>query len=84
MSTWFVYLLRCADATLYAGITTDLKARLQKHNTGMGAKYTRSRLPVVCVWQEQAMGESNARKREAEIKKLTRSEKLRLIQTLLP
>jgi putative endonuclease len=50
----------------------------------MGAKYTRSRLPVVCVWQEQATGESGARKREAEIKKLTRSEKLRLIQTLLP
>lgn len=84
MSTWVVYLLRCADDTLYTGITTDIEARLKKHNAGVGAKYTRSRLPVVCAWQEQATSESNARKREAEIKKLTRIEKLHLIQTLLP
>ena len=77
-------MMRCADDTLYTGITTNPEARFKKHNTGTGAKYTRSRLPVVCVWQEQATNESNARKRESEIKKLTRSEKLRLIQAWLP
>lgn len=84
MPDWIVYIMRCADDTLYTGITTDLEARLIKHNAGIGAKYTRSRLPVVCAWQEQTASESSARKREAEIKKLTRLEKLHLIQTRLP
>lgn len=68
-------MLRCADGTLYTGITKNLEQRIAKHNDGTGAKYTRSRLPVVLVWHEVAEGESEARKREAEIKKWKRSDK---------
>ena len=81
MPQWFVYILRCSDNTLYTGISTDVAKRVVAHNTGAGAKYTRSRLPVVCVWQEMAMSESIARKREAAIKRLTRAEKQKLVRT---
>jgi len=76
----FVYILQCADGTLYTGWTTDLKARLDTHNTGAGAKYTRGRGPLVLVYSESFETKSEAMRREAEIKKLTRAEKLQLIK----
>lgn len=74
----FIYILRCADGTLYTGWTNDLEKRLQTHNSGKGAKYTRSRRPVELVYTESFATRSEAMKREAEIKKLSREEKLRL------
>jgi len=79
MSRWFVYIVRCADNSLYTGITNDLVERTKKHNAGKGAKYTRSRLPVKLVWRERKSSELAARRREAAIKKLTRIEKIVLI-----
>lgn len=78
---WYVYLLRCADDTLYAGCTTDPKRRLQQHNSGRGAKYTRSRRPVTLVYLEQAENHSQALRREAALKRLSRNEKLALADT---
>jgi predicted GIY-YIG superfamily endonuclease len=77
---WFVYILRCADGTLYTGITKDLARRTRQHNAGTAARYTRSRRPVKFVYQEPQRGQSLALKREAAIKKLTRREKLALIR----
>ena len=76
---WIVYILRCADDTLYTGITNDLAERLLKHENGTGAKYTRSRSPFEVVYTETGLTRSEASKREAQIKALDRSEKLRLI-----
>lgn len=76
---WYVYLLRCRDNSLYCGITNDVKARLQKHNDGTGAKYTRGRGPVVLVYKKKMKTATEARKREVEIKKLTKTEKEALI-----
>ena len=73
--SWSVYLLRCKDGSLYCGITNDLKARLKKHNDGTGAKYTRGRGPVELVWKKKMKTPTDARKKEAEIKKLKKSEK---------
>jgi len=78
---WHVYILLCSDNSLYTGITTDLTRRLSKHNAGKASKYTRSRLPVSGVWFESNHTESSAKKREAELKKLSRKEKLKLIKT---
>ena len=85
-STYYIYILECADGTLYTGISTDPKRRLAEHNAGIGAKYTRSRLPVKLVYQEAAerseedpSGRSAALKRELQIKRLTRIQKLALI-----
>lgn len=75
-----MYILRCADDTLYCGWTNDLEHRLKTHNSGKGAKYTRSRLPVELVYSESAASPSAALRREREIKKLSRGEKLKLIQ----
>lgn len=75
----FVYLLRCRDGSIYCGYTNDLKRRLQKHQTGKGAKYTRSRLPVTLVYQETLKTKSEALKREYAIKQLTRQQKLALV-----
>ncbi|TAK05667.1 GIY-YIG nuclease family protein [Patescibacteria group bacterium] len=75
MSRWHVYLLRCADGTLYAGISNDLSARLAAHNAGKGAKYTRSRLPVTVVWSQAMRSATAARKKEAAVKQMTRLEK---------
>ena len=72
---WNVYIVRCADGTLYTGITTDFENRIAQHNLGKGAKYTRSRRPVVLVWMRRTASESAARKREAAIKALTKTEK---------
>lgn len=80
MKNWLVYILRCGDDTLYTGITNDLKNRLQSHNDKRGARYTRARLPVTLVYQEEASSRSQASRREAVIKKLTRSKKLELIR----
>ena len=77
---WFVYILRCADGTLYTGYTNDVEARVKKHNAGKGAKYTKSRLPVVACYTETLDSKSLAMKREYRIKKLTRAQKLTLIK----
>jgi putative endonuclease len=81
MSSWFVYIVRCSDKTLYTGVTTDVEERLKKHNAGTGAKYTRSRRPVVLAYIEKKRSESTAKKREAQIKRLSRNEKVSLIKT---
>lgn len=75
MHSYHTYILRCSDGTLYTGITTDLDRRLREHNAGKASKYTRARLPVEMIWHEPAESESAAKKREAEIKKLSRKEK---------
>lgn len=77
--TWVCYLLRCADGTLYCGITNDMEKRLGAHNAGTAAKYTRARGPVEIVYAEHCDDRSVASKREMAIKKLTRLEKLALI-----
>lgn len=77
---WFVYVLQCADGTLYTGITKDLARRTKQHNDGTAARYTRSRRPVKLVYQEPQRSQSLALKREAATKKLTRRQKLALIR----
>lgn len=77
--SYYVYILRCADGTLYTGYTDDPQRRSQVHNAGKGAKYTRSRLPVELVYQEACGDKSAALRREYAIKQLTRAEKLKLI-----
>ncbi len=76
-----VYILLCADGTLYTGIARNAEWRLKIHNSGRGAKYTRSRLPVQLLYRENQPDKSSALRREWEIKHLSRSEKLRLIET---
>ncbi|MCI5997838.1 MAG: GIY-YIG nuclease family protein [Peptoniphilaceae bacterium] len=76
----FVYILKCADDTLYTGYTTDLKKRLKTHNSKLGAKYTRGRTPVKLVYFELCETKSEALKREKKIKKLKKSEKENMIQ----
>jgi hypoxanthine-DNA glycosylase len=75
-----VYILECSDGTLYSGWTNDLEARIATHNAGKGAKYTRSRLPVKLVHSEPARTKSEALKREQELKRMTRAQKLDLIK----
>lgn len=84
MTGWTVYILQCADGSLYTGITTNLERRLDEHNTGKrpAAAYTRSRLPVRLVYQEEVKDRSLAQKREAEIRQLNRQEKLALLQSV--
>lgn len=77
--TVFVYIVECADQTLYTGWTTDLHRRLAAHNAGKGAKYTRSRTPVRLVYTETQPDPSAAMRREIEIKRLRRHHKLQLI-----
>ena len=78
--SFYVYLLRCADGTLYTGYTDDPVRRTRVHNAGKGAKYTRARLPVELVYQEACADKSAALRREYEIKQLTRVQKLKLIE----
>jgi putative endonuclease len=78
--SWFCYLLRCADGTLYCGITNDLEKRLAAHNAGTASKYTRVRVPVEMVFAEEWEDRSAASKRETEIKGLKRADKLALIK----
>lgn len=77
---YFVYIVRCQDGTLYTGCTTNLTKRIAVHNAGKGAKYTKTRIPVICVYHEQGIGRSWAQQREYMIKKMTRAQKLKLIQ----
>lgn len=77
----YVYIAECSDGSLYTGWTVDLKRREKKHNSGEGAKYTRSRLPVKIVYFEEYEDKSSALKREIEIKKMSRSAKLSLINS---
>ena len=81
--TAYVYMLSCADGSLYTGWTNDLAKRLENHQAGKGAKYTRGRLPVTLAYYETYETESEARKRECAIKKLTRQQKEKLIQILI-
>jgi putative endonuclease len=77
---YFIYILRCSDDTLYTGITTDLKRRVDEHNNSpKGAKYTRVRRPVTLVYSESVGDRSSASKREYSIKKMSRATKLELI-----
>lgn len=80
---WVVYILRCADGSLYTGITTDLTRRVEQHNAGKGARYTRGRSPVAVIYQESAATVGDALRREREIKALPRTGKERLVQTPL-
>ncbi len=80
---YYLYILKCADETLYTGITTDLKRRVKEHNGAkLGAKYTRSRRPVVLVYSKKYKDRSTAQKAEYRIKSLSKKEKLKLIRTL--
>lgn len=77
--SWFVYLLCCKDKTLYCGYTNDLDKRIELHNNGKGAKYTRARRPVTLVYSESFYNKRDAMKREWQIKQLSRKEKLNII-----
>jgi predicted GIY-YIG superfamily endonuclease len=79
--TWFVYILRCADGSLYTGITKDLIRRCEQHNAGTASRYTRGRLPVSVVYQEPQATRSLASKREAAIKAMSRQGKESLIRS---
>lgn len=77
---WFVYMVECADGSIYTGITTNVKERIAMHNSGKGAKYTRSRLPVKLLICWEHSNRSEATKRELEIKRLSRFQKLELLK----
>ena len=77
--SWFVYMLRCGDGSLYTGYTDDVLRRLAVHQSGKGGKYTRSHLPLELVYQEELPDKSAALRREAEIKRLPREKKLALL-----
>ncbi len=77
-ANFFVYIVECADGTLYTGWTTDVERRLKAHNAGRGAKYTRQRRPVRLIYSEAVTDRRAALKREAAIKRLRRAAKLRL------
>ena len=77
--SWFVYMLRCGDGSLYTGITDDVPRRLEVHRAGKGAKYTRGRGPLELVYQEEVSDKSAALKREYAIKRLRREEKEQLL-----
>jgi putative endonuclease len=78
---WYVYILRCADNSLYTGVTTNLLRREKEHNHSniKGAKYTRVRRPVTLVYSEKVLARSNACQREYQIKKLTKAQKEQLV-----
>jgi putative endonuclease len=77
---WFVYIVRCADRSLYTGITTDANRRVEQHNCGRGARYTRARCPVRLVYLESAGDRGAALRREHEIKRMSPGEKRRLVR----
>ena len=81
MKQWYIYIVECADGSLYTGITTDVQRRILEHNFSFkSAKYTRSRRPVHLRWTKKAADRSEASKEEYRIKKLSRKKKLELIQ----
>lgn len=82
MNKWYVYIVECADGSLYTGISTDVDRRLLEHNYSLkAAKYTRSRRPVKLVWSKEVENRSEASKEEYKIKRLSRKKKLDLIQS---
>jgi putative endonuclease len=81
---WFVYLLRCNDNSLYAGVTTDLKRRVKEHNNStLGAKYTRVRRPVTLAYAEEAASRSDACQKEYKLRKLSKKVKEEKVHTFL-
>lgn len=78
--SWYLYILRCRDGSLYTGITTDVQTRLEAHRAGKGAKYTRGRGPLELVYSENCGDHSTALKREFQVKALPRAEKMKLIE----
>ena len=82
--SWTLYVLRCGDDTLYTGVTTDVERRLAEHQAGRASRYTRGRLPVTLVYQERAATRSDALRREAAVKRMTRDEKTRLVMQARP
>lgn len=81
---WKLYILLCGDGSLYTGITVDVEHRFQMHKTGKGAKYTRGRGPLELVYMEECGSHSQALQREAAVKRLSRQEKLKLIENNKP
>ncbi|MBP9733952.1 MAG: GIY-YIG nuclease family protein [Candidatus Omnitrophica bacterium] len=77
-SVWWVYLLRCRGGEIYTGISTDVRRRVAEHNAGRGSKSLRGRLPATLVYREKSPNRSEAQKREAQIKRLPRAQKLAL------
>jgi putative endonuclease len=85
MNHYYVYILECSDKTLYTGSTHNIEKRIEEHNNGKkGARYTRSRRPVKLVYVESCSTLSDALKREAQIKKLSKVQKMRLIENCIP
>lgn len=84
MASWFVYVVCCRDGSLYTGISTDVDARVLRHNDGRGARYTRARRPVRLLYIERKRSRSNALRREAAIKSLSRAQKLVLVGSVAP
>lgn len=80
MKKWYVYIVQCNDNTLYTGISTDLNKRIEKHNSGNGAKYTKTRLPVKLLYFKLYDNKSEASKEEYRIKQLKKIDKLKLIE----
>lgn len=80
MPSWHVYMVQCADDSLYTGCTNDLGRRVAAHNAGKGARYTRSRRPVTVVWTVRVKDKSAALSREAKLKQLSRAEKWVLVE----
>jgi len=76
---WYVYILRCTDGNLYTGSTTDITRRLKEHHSGRGGAYTRTHLPVKLIYQESLSTRANALKREAQIKRWRRKDKIALV-----
>ena len=77
--SWFVYIVRCSDSSLYTGIAIDVEARITQHNKGKGAKYTRSRCPVELVYTERLSEKGDALRREIQIKKMSPQQKRKLV-----
>lgn len=78
---YYIYVLQCSDTTLYTGYTNNVEKRVQVHNSGKGAKYTKARLPVTCIYQEIFDTKSEALKAEYAFKKLTRKQKFDYIRS---
>lgn len=78
---WYVYMVRCSDDTLYTGVTTDVKRRVEEHNSEKkGAKYTKARQPVELVFKVMAKDRSKAQMKEAQLRKMSRADKLVMLQ----
>lgn len=82
--SWLVYLVECADGTLYCGTTTDLEKRVAAHNAGTGARYTAGRAPVRVLWSEPCADRGAALRRELAVKRMSRARKLALVAHLRP